>query len=158
MRLDLTINDRPVIWEVRPGEMLLEALRSHDLKGAKLVCGTGDCCACTVVMDGLSINSCSFLALQARGGTITTVEGLAKPDGSLHPLQRAFLEAGAAQCGFCTPGFLMRSYVFLQQTPHPSEDQVRHALAGNICRCTGYVKPVEAVLRAAELMAAESLG
>jgi aerobic-type carbon monoxide dehydrogenase small subunit (CoxS/CutS family) len=156
MRLDLTVNGRLVSWEVRPGESLLEALRSHELKGTKLVCGTGDCCGCTVIMDGLSVNSCSFLALQAKGASIQTVEGLAGEDGSLHPLQQAFLDAGAAQCGFCTPGFLMRGYALLQGNPEPSEDEVRHALAGNICRCTGYVKPVEAVLRAAAQLREES--
>lgn len=152
MLLELTVNGAAEAWDVLPGATLLEALRGHDLKGAKLVCGTGDCCACTVLLDGLTVNSCSFLALQAQGSQVTTVEGLAGPDGSLHPLQAAFLEVGAAQCGFCTPGFLMRSYGLLQEEPHPSHEQVRHALAGNICRCTGYVKPVQAVLRAAEMM------
>ena len=152
MRLELTINGRAEQWDVEPGETLLEALRAHEYKGAKLVCGTGDCCACGVIVDGLSLNSCCFLALQAQGANVLTVEGLAAHDGTLHPLQQAFLEVGAAQCGFCTSGFLMRSYALLAAAPHPTEEQVRHALAGNICRCTGYVKPVQAVLRAAELL------
>ncbi|MHB8620340.1 MAG: (2Fe-2S)-binding protein [Chloroflexota bacterium] len=152
MRLELTVNGRAERWEARPGETLLEALRAHDLKGTKLVCGTGDCCACGVLIDGRSVNSCCLLALQAQGCTVLTVEGLAAPDGTLHPLQRAFLEAGAAQCGFCTPGFLMRAYALLAEDPDPSEERVRRELAGNICRCTGYVKQVEAVLQASAEM------
>ncbi len=158
MRLDLVVNGQQERWEVAPGQTLLEALREHDVKGPKLVCGTGDCCGCGVLMNGRSVNSCCFLALQAAGAEILTVEGLTLPDGHLHPLQQAFLDAGAAQCGFCTPGFLMRSYAFLRETPDPTEDQVRHALAGNICRCTGYVKPVEAVMKAAAALREERGG
>ncbi|MBV9121216.1 MAG: (2Fe-2S)-binding protein [Chloroflexi bacterium] len=153
MRLELTVNGLPENWEVAPGETLLEAIRAHDLRGTKLVCGTGDCCGCTVILNGQSLNSCSFLALQAQHGDLLTIEGLASPNGELHPLQAAFLSAGAAQCGFCTSGFIMRAYDFLNKSPDPTEEQVRHALAGNICRCTGYVKPVEAVLAAARVMA-----
>jgi len=147
----LNVNRREVTWRVQPGETLLEALHAHHIKGAKLICGTGDCCGCGILLDGRSINSCCMLAAQANGCDIVTIEGLAE-DGKLHPIQEAFAEEGAAQCGYCTPGFIMRAYAFLHEHPHPDEAEIRAALAGNICRCTGYVKPVAAVLRAASLM------
>jgi len=149
--ITLTINGRTAQWRVQPGETLLEALHAHHLKGTKLICGTGDCCGCGVILDGRSINACCTLAAQADGAELLTIEGLSQ-DGTLHPIQEAFAEQGAAQCGYCTPGFIMRAYAFLQEHPHPSEADVRAALGGNICRCTGYVKPVAAVLRAAEMM------
>jgi aerobic-type carbon monoxide dehydrogenase small subunit (CoxS/CutS family) len=151
IEIKLKVNGRAVRWHVPPGETLLETLHAHHLKGTKLICGTGDCCGCGVILDGRSINSCCMLAAQADGADVLTIEGLAR-DGKLHPIQEAFAEEGAAQCGFCTPGFIMRTYAFLQEHPHPTEEDVRAALAGNICRCTGYVKPVAAVLRAAEAM------
>jgi len=151
IEIHLRVNRREATWRVQPGETLLEALHAHYLKGTKLICGTGDCCGCGVLLDGRSINSCCMLAAQAGGCDVLTIEGLAQ-DGNLHPIQEAFAEEGAAQCGYCTPGFIMRAYAFLQEQPHPSEDEVRAALAGNICRCTGYVKPVAAVLKAATLM------
>jgi aerobic-type carbon monoxide dehydrogenase small subunit (CoxS/CutS family) len=147
----LKVNGRGVTWRVEPGETLLEALHAHHLKGAKLICGTGDCCGCGVLLDNRSINACCMLAAQADGGELLTIEGLAR-DGQLHPIQESFAQEGAAQCGYCTPGFIMRAYAFLNEHPHPSEAEVRAALAGNICRCTGYVKPVAAVLRAASMM------
>jgi len=149
--IKLQVNGRRLTWRVHPGETLLEALHAHHLKGTKLICGTGDCCGCGVILDGRSINACCMLAAQADGSDVLTIEGLAQ-DGKLHPIQEAFAEEGAAQCGYCTPGFIMRTYAFLQEHPHPNEEEVRAALAGNICRCTGYVKPVAAVLRAAETM------
>ena len=147
----LKINGRAVQWHVQPGETLLEALHAHHLKGTKLICGTGDCCGCGVILNGRSINACCTLAAQADEAELLTIEGLSQ-DGTLHPIQEAFAEEGAAQCGFCTPGFIMRAYAFLQEHPHPDEADVRAALGGNICRCTGYVKPVAAVLRAAQMM------
>lgn len=153
IEVKMKINGRAVTWRVLPGETLLEALHAHHLRGAKLICGTGDCCGCGVILNGRSINSCCMLAAQADGADLLTIEGLAQ-DGNLHPIQEAFAEEGAAQCGYCTPGFIMRTYAFLQEHPHPTEDEVQAALAGNICRCTGYVKPVAAVLRAAEMMQA----
>lgn len=147
----LKLNERAVQWRVQPGETLLEALHAHHLRGTKLICGTGDCCGCGVILDGRSINSCCTLAAQADGAELLTIEGLSQ-EGTLHPIQEAFAEEGAAQCGFCTPGFIIRAYAFLQEHPHPTEADVRAALGGNICRCTGYVKPVAAVLRAAEMM------
>ncbi|MFL5692031.1 MAG: (2Fe-2S)-binding protein [Ktedonobacteraceae bacterium] len=147
--ITLKLNGRNVKWRVQPGETLLEALHAHHLKGTKLICGTGDCCGCGVLLDDKSINSCCMLAAQTDGSNLVTIEGLAQT-GKLHPIQEAFAQEGAAQCGYCTPGFIMRTYAFLQENPQPTEEDVRAALAGNICRCTGYVKPVAAVLRAAE--------
>ena len=151
IEIHLKVNGREVSWRVHPGETLLEALHTHHFKGTKLICGTGDCCGCGILLDGRSINSCCMLAAQADGSDLLTIEGLAQ-DGKLNPIQEAFAEEGAAQCGYCTPGFIMRTYAFLQDNPQPTEEDVRAALAGNICRCTGYVKPVAAVLRAATLM------
>jgi aerobic-type carbon monoxide dehydrogenase small subunit (CoxS/CutS family) len=159
----ITVNGRPMRWGVSPGETLLEALRRHNIKGPKLVCGTGDCCACGVIIaaspfpereggQGVrSINACCMLALQAQGAHVLTVEGLATGP-RLHAIQEAFAQAGAAQCGYCTPGFIIRTYALLQENPDPTEADVRAAFAGNICRCTGYVKPVEAALRAASML------
>jgi len=151
--LDITlkVNGRTLKWRVQPGDTLLEALHAHHLKGTKLICGTGDCCGCGVILNGNSINSCCMLAAPTDGGDLLTIEGLLQ-EGKLHPIQEAFAQEGAAQCGYCTPGFIMRTYAFLQEHPHPTEEDVRAALAGNICRCTGYVKPIAAVLRAAEVM------
>lgn len=152
IEIALKVNGRRVKWRVEPGETLLEALHNQHLKGTKLICGTGDCCGCGVILDGCSINACCMLAAQADGGDLLTIEGLA-PGEKLHPIQEAFALEGAAQCGYCTPGFIMRSYAFLREHPQPDEAEVRAALAGNICRCTGYVKPVAAVLRAAQMLA-----
>ena len=151
--IECTVNDRPRRWQLAPGTTLLEALREAHVRGPKLVCGTGDCCACGVILNGRSVNSCCTLAAKAAGATVLTVEGLAK-GGRLHPIQAAFVAAGAAQCGFCTPGFVIRAYALLQEHPDPDPATVRAALGGNICRCTGYVKPVEAVLEAARRMRA----
>jgi aerobic-type carbon monoxide dehydrogenase small subunit (CoxS/CutS family) len=151
LEMTLKVNGRTVKWRVEPGETLLEALHAHHFMGTKLICGTGDCCGCGVLLNGKSINACCMLAAQANDGELLTIEGLSQGE-KLHPIQEAFAEEGAAQCGYCTPGFIMRAYAFLQDHPEPTEAEVRAALAGNICRCTGYVKPVAAVLRAAELM------
>jgi carbon-monoxide dehydrogenase small subunit len=122
------------------------------LTGAKDACGgEGECGACTVIMDGKSVNSCMVFIGQVHGCAIETIEGMAK-DGELHPLQRAFVEVGAVQCGYCTPGAIMAAKAFLQENPHPSDEQIRDGLSGNLCRCTGYVKMIEAVRRAAEEM------
>jgi carbon-monoxide dehydrogenase small subunit len=151
IEMKLKVNGRAVKWRVEPGETLLEALHGQHLMGTKLICGTGDCCGCGVILNGKSINACCTLALQADDGELLTIEGLAQGE-QLHPIQEAFAEEGAAQCGYCTPGFIMRAYAFLREHPEPTEAEVRAALAGNICRCTGYVKPVAAVLKAAELI------
>jgi carbon-monoxide dehydrogenase small subunit len=137
---------------VEPRTTLLEALRDRlRLTGAKLGCGEGECGACTVLLDGLPVNSCLVLAVEAAGREVLTVEGVA--DGNdLHPLQQAFIEKGAVQCGFCTPGMILTSLAFLRENPDPTEDEVREAISGNLCRCTGYQKIVEAVLDAARRM------
>ncbi len=137
--------------EVAPGATLLEVLRAAGYKGVKDGCSSGDCGACTVLLDGKVVNSCFVFAARADGATVETVEGLAR-HGELHPLQRAFLDAGAVQCGFCTPGMLMAAVALLDDNPSPTEHDVRTALAGSLCRCTGFVKPVEAIIRAAELL------
>ena len=130
--------------------MLLEVLREHlALTGAKLGCGMGECGSCTVLLDGKAVCSCLTLAIEAQDHEITTIEGLA-PIGSLHPLQTAFAEAGGVQCGFCTPGMVLAAKALLDEEPHPTELAVRRGLSGNLCRCTGYAKIVEAVLNAAD--------
>jgi len=143
--LRLQVNGRSHEVNAHPGERLLDVLRSRlGLTGAKEGCGTGQCGACTVLLDGRPVTSCLVLAADAVGREITTVEGLAAP-GRLHPLQEAFLKHGAVQCGFCTPGMLLSAKALLDERPHPSDDETRAALAGNLCRCTGYRKIVEAV-------------
>jgi carbon-monoxide dehydrogenase small subunit len=147
--LTLTVNgvDYPV--EVAPGTTLLFAVRdSVGLTGAKEGCDDSECGACMVLLDGTPVNSCSYLALQAEGREVTTVEGLADGE-TLSALQREFLGQGGVQCGFCTPGMLISATSLLERNPHPSEDEVRIALAGNLCRCTGYDGIVKAVLAAA---------
>ena len=141
----LTINHRDYDLAVEPNETLLEVLRDRlELTGTKTGCNTGDCGACTVLMDGKPVNSCLVLAVRADGCAISTVEGLAEGE-DLHPLQAAFLDKGAVQCGFCTPGMLMTAKGLLSETPHPSKNEIKEALSGNLCRCTGYVKIIEAI-------------
>src|SRR5260370_42396170 len=119
IEIALKVNGREVKWRVRPGETLLEALHAHHYKGTKLICGTGDCCGCGVVLDSRSINSCCMLAAQADGADLLTIEGLAQ-EGKLHPIQEAFAQEEPAQCGYCTPGFIIRTYAFFQYPPHPT--------------------------------------
>jgi aerobic carbon-monoxide dehydrogenase small subunit len=149
----LTVNDRERELAVEPNRTLLQVLREDlGLTGAKHGCGLGECGACTVLLDGRPVNSCLVLAAQAEGATVVTIEGLA--DGErLHPVQRAFVEKGAIQCGFCSPGMILSAKAFLDQNPSPSEDQVRTAISGNLCRCTGYQKIVEAIVSASHEMA-----
>jgi carbon-monoxide dehydrogenase small subunit len=147
-----TINGDPAEFLCEPDETLLDALRDRlGLTGVKEGCGTGDCGACSVVVDGRIVCSCLTLGAEADGAKIETVEGLADGD-TLHPLQRKFIEHAALQCGICTPGFLLASKVLLDRNPDPSEEQVRYWLAGNLCRCTGYDKIVKAVLDTAKEM------
>ena len=137
--------------EVKPQRTLLEVLRNElELTGTNEGCATGDCGACTVLLDGVPVTSCLVFALDAHERQITTIEGLGTTE-ALHPLQRAFVERGAIQCGYCTPGLIMSAYALLQRNPQPTEAEVRHFIAGNLCRCTGYTKVVEAVLAAAEV-------
>ena len=152
MRIQCTINGeaREVdgVWE---GESLLHVLRERlDLAGSKNACEQGECGSCSIFLDNTLVCSCLVLAGQADGATIETIEGLAgDAPGELHPIQEAFLETGAVQCGFCTPGLIMATHDLLERNPHPSELEVREALAGNLCRCTGYEKILEAVQVAA---------
>lgn len=135
---------------------LVDALRDHlGLKGVKKSCDEGECGACTVLMDMNAIVSCTFLAVDAEGHDIITIEGLAK-DGVLHPMQRAFIECFAVQCGFCSPGMILAAVALLHHNPDPTEEEIRDVLRGNICRCTGYTKIIDAIMRAKELMKAEN--
>jgi aerobic-type carbon monoxide dehydrogenase small subunit (CoxS/CutS family) len=144
-KLSLTVNGIDYILEVNAGEMLLDVIRDHlNLTGTKTGCDSGACGACTVLMDGMAVKSCLVLALQAEGRKILTIEGLAQ-DGALHPLQEAFIEKWAIQCGYCTPGMILTSKSLLDENPNPSEDDIRMYLSGNICRCTGYQKIIDAV-------------
>lgn len=143
-----TINGDAVDFLAAPGDSLLDALRSElGLTGSKEGCGSGDCGACTVMLDGQMVCSCLVLAVEAQGKQIGTVEGVAE-GSELHPVQRKFLELGALQCGFCTPGFIVAAKALLDRNPDPTEEEVRYWLAGNLCRCTGYDKIVRAVLAA----------
>ena len=147
--LTLEVNGTTYTEEVEPHRSLLSVLRGElGLTGAKEGCDDSECGACMVLLDGRPVNSCSFLALQAAGRTVETVEGLSK-GGALHPLQAAFLEQGGVQCGFCTPGMLMSAKALLDQSPQPTEAEVKRHLGGNLCRCTGYAGIVRAVMRAA---------
>jgi len=149
----LRVNDIAYPIEVEPGRSLLSALRDDlGLTGTKEGCDDSECGACMVLLDGKPVNSCSYLALQAEGRAVTTVEGLAT-DGALHPLQQAFLEAGGVQCGFCTPGMLISAAALLARTPRPTDEEIRAGLAGNLCRCTGYTPIIAAVHAAAAEMA-----
>ncbi len=154
MNIELTVNGRPQTWEVRVNETLLDAIRRHGLTGTKRVCESGECGACAVIVGGLAVDSCMLLAVQAAGSELVTVEGLER-DGVLHPVQEAFTENGAIQCGFCIPGMVVTAANYLEENPNPTEEEVRHVFIGNLCRCTGYKKPVEAVLNAARSMGRE---
>ncbi len=146
------INGEPVEFLCEPRQSLLEVLRETlGLTGAKEACNNGNCGACSVIMDGVLVNSCLVLAVEAEGKSILTVEGIAPREG-LHPIQEEFLKYAALQCGVCTPGFIVAAKALLDSNPHPTESQVRYWLAGNLCRCTGYDKIVRAVLAAAERM------
>lgn len=151
-KLRFYVNKQPVELMVEPHLTLLEVLREQlFLIGAKEGCSTGDCGACTVLVDGMPITSCLMLAVEAEGQHVETVEGLSS-DGELHPLQSAFICEGGFQCGFCTPGMLMSSKALLDENPDPSEAEIRFGLAGNLCRCTGYDSIVRAVALAAQEM------
>jgi len=150
-RLEFKVNGGSYILEVEPHRTLLEVIRDDlGLTGTKLGCGGGECGACTVILNGRAVKSCLILAYHARGKEIWTIEGLVQ-GGELHPLQRTFVEYGAIQCGFCTPGMVMAGKALLDENPHPSEQEIKDALAGNLCRCTGYVKILEAILSVARL-------
>ena len=145
--LKIRVNGQDHVLTVEPYRTLLEILRYElGLTGTKEGCGSGNCGSCTVLLDGKAVNSCLILAAEVEGKEITTIEGLSS-QGELHPLQRAFIDEGAVQCGFCTPGVILTVKAFLDSNPHPTEAQIRLAIAGNLCRCTGYDKIVRAIMR-----------
>ncbi len=144
----LEVNGKTVEAEIPAGMLLVEFIRNHlELTGTKIGCGMGECGACTILLDGKPVNSCLMLACQANGRSVTTIEGIS-PDGRPTPLQQAFMEEGAIQCGFCTPGFIMSATALLRENPLPDEETIREAISGNLCRCTGYNKIVKAVQKA----------
>ena len=150
-KISLTVDGAQVSDEVEPRLLLVQYLREKLGKtGTVIGCDTSNCGACTVHLDGRSVKSCTILAVQADGGEVKTIEGMASPDGTLHPLQEAFWNDHALQCGYCTPGMIMSAADLLQRNPNPSEEEVRHGLEGNLCRCTGYHNIVKSVLYAAE--------
>jgi carbon-monoxide dehydrogenase small subunit len=151
-QIKFLVNGESHELSVPPWRTLLEVIREDlGLTGTKEGCGQGECGACTVLMDGKTINSCLLLAVQADGKKITTIEGLAQGD-RLHPIQQAFVERGGLQCGFCSPGMILSAKVLLDDNPDPSEDEIKRALAGNTCRCTGYTKIFESVRAAAAVL------
>jgi len=153
MRITLNVNGREYLLEVAPNEILLNVLRDRlNLTGTKYGCGLGECGACTVLVEGRAILSCQTLAVSMDGKRIITIEGVSE-HGNLHPLQEAFIEEGAIQCGFCTPGMILASKALLDRNPDPSIDDIKDALRGNFCRCTGYVNIFRAVQKAARNMA-----
>jgi carbon-monoxide dehydrogenase small subunit len=147
----VTVNGRPYELLIKPKTTLLQLLRNDlGLTGAKQACMDNSCGACTVIVDKMAVKACSILALQVDGKTITTVEGLASKEGHLSPLQEAFLEHSAFQCGFCTPGKLLSATAMLQENPHPTEEDIRRDMEGNLCRCTGYKQYIEAIMEVAQ--------
>lgn len=150
-KIAFTLNNESIDVEIDPKWTLLYLLREVlELTGTKEGCGQGECGACTVIVDGNAINSCLYPAMEAEGKQITTIEGLAGADGTLHPLQQAFIENNGVQCGYCTSGMIMSAKALLDKKPEPTEKEIRTSIAGNICRCTGYVQIVESVKKAAE--------
>jgi carbon-monoxide dehydrogenase small subunit len=148
--LNLNVNGEDVQVEAAPAATLACVLRDKlDLTGTKIGCEEGECGACTVLVDGKPVNSCIYPAQKAVGRRVVTVEGLAR-DGQLHPLQQAFMNLGAVQCGYCTPGLLMTAVALLEENPHPTEEEIRRAISGNLCRCTGYLKIIRAIQAVAD--------
>jgi aerobic carbon-monoxide dehydrogenase small subunit len=146
-RITFTLNHESVSAEIESRTLLVDLLRDHfQLTGTKVGCGYGECGACTVILDGMSVNSCLILARQVDGREVFTIEGLSGRDGELHPIQKAFVERGAVQCGFCTPGMVMSAKALLDENPEPTEPEAIKGIGGNLCRCTGYKKIVEAIL------------
>ena len=148
--ITLHVNGKSYEVAIEPRQSLLQVLREElHLTGTKEGCSEGECGACTVILDGKTVDSCLIFGLEVEGCRITTIEGLSSND-TLHPVQQAFVEHGGAQCGFCTPGMILAAKALLEQTPNPSEEEIRWGLSGNLCRCTGYVKIVETVQAAAQ--------
>jgi carbon-monoxide dehydrogenase small subunit len=157
MLLSLKVNGKAASLDVPPNTLLVTAIREHlRLTGTHVGCDTAQCGACTVIVDGRAIKSCNTLALQHPGAEITTIEGLAQADGTMHPMQAAFKECHGLQCGFCTPGMVMSAVDLCQRTPNASEEQIREQLDGNLCRCTGYQNIVKAVQQGQSAMASKA--
>ena len=150
MNLHVTVNEQPKEFICQPTDTLLDILRREGYSGVKVGCSNGDCGICAVLLNGRTVNSCVVLAAHCQGKKIVTIEGVGNKDGTLHPLQSAFLDEGGAQCGFCTPGLILSAKELIDENPSPTEAEVKDALSGVICRCTGYVKPIAAVLKAAK--------
>ncbi|MBW2058008.1 MAG: (2Fe-2S)-binding protein [Deltaproteobacteria bacterium] len=149
--ISFVLNGDKMEVEVETHWSLLHLLRERlELTGTKSGCERGECGACTVLVDGKAVNSCLFPVMEIEGARVTTIEGLGRSSGELHPLQQAFVDHGAVQCGFCTPGMIMAAKALLDENPHPNEEEIRHGIAGNICRCTGYVQIVRAISAASE--------
>lgn len=156
MNLSFTLNGNAVDVECEAQETLAEVLRLRlNLTGTKVSCEVQVCGACSVLVDGLPVSACTQLAYEVRGKNVLTVEGLERPDGTLHPIQQAFVDEFAFQCGFCTPGMIMSAKALLDENPKPTKDEIIHHMDGNICRCTGYVPIIKAIERAATAMAGE---
>ncbi len=140
------LNGEPVALEVEPHLTLLQLLREKlELTGTKECCGMGECGSCPVLIDGKPVNACIFPALETEGKKVTTIEGLTDPQGNLHPIQKAFIDHGAVQCGFCTPGMVLAAKALLDEKPKPTEQEIRHGIAGNLCRCNGYLQIIQAI-------------
>ena len=151
MKVSLTINGEKRELQLEPYRSLLDALRNEaGLTGTKKGCDVGDCGACTVIVDGKPLNSCLMLGVEAEGCDVITIEGIQSAPDRLHPLQESFMKLGGAQCGFCTPGMIVMAKALLDENPDPTEDEIRFGIAGNICRCTGYTRIVEAIQAAAK--------
>ncbi|MFH0823516.1 MAG: (2Fe-2S)-binding protein [Pseudomonadota bacterium] len=152
-QIEFTINGKMETLEVAPSETLLDMIRERlHLTGTKEGCGLGECGACTVIMDGMTVNSCIVLAVEADGRSLVTIEGIGTRE-KLHPVQESFVKHGGSQCGFCTPGMIMSGAHLLEKHPHPTESEIREGIAGNFCRCTGYTKIIESLAAAADMTA-----
>ena len=149
--ISFILNGESVVLEIEPHLTLLQVLRDKlELTGTKEGCGMGECGACTVLLDGKTVNSCIFPALEVEGKKVTTIEGLTDAQGNLHAVQKAFIDYGAVQCGFCTPGMVLSAKALLDENPKPSEEEIRHGIAGNLCRCTGYLQIIQAIKAVSE--------
>jgi len=155
MLLEMTLNGKPISVEIAAGDVLANVLR-EDLGfiGTKIACGEGECGACTVLVDGVAVTSCIYPAMKAHGRQVETIEGLSQ-GGGLHPIQEAFAAHAAAQCGYCTPGFIMAAKALLDENPHPTREEIEQGISGNLCRCTGYYQIVDAIEDAAQRMRGE---
>lgn len=150
-QIQFTLNGYEVSAEVESHKTLLQVLREEfEVTGPKEGCGAGECGACTVLVEGLAVNSCLYPAFEVEGKSVTTVEGLIGEGNKLHPIQEAFVEEGGIQCGFCTPGMIMSAKALLDENPDPSEEEIKRGISGNLCRCTGYIQIIDSIKRAAE--------